>query len=313
MELRHLRCFVVVAEELHFGHAAQRLEMAQPHLSRVIKQLEAEVQARLLNRTHRTVELTEAGKTLLVRARQILASVDAVPAAMRRAERGQAGEIAVGFNSAALSGMLPQLVRAFRQRFPGVEIELWEMSSSEQARALAEHRIDLALLCPPIAHRGLEWEIVLREPLIVAMPQGHPLVRKRRLCLADLKAEDFVSCWSDSGYCAQHRALCRRLGGFEPRIVQTVHDGHTAMAMVEAGIGISLLGTSARRYRPPKVIIHDLTDLSAVLEVAMAWRRDDSSSALHQFKDEVRRTSRRISGSLIPRLSEFKMSIAGIA
>lgn len=297
MELRDLRCFTVVAEELHFGRAAERLEMAQPHLSRLIKQLEVEIGARLLERTHRKVELTEAGKALLIGAREIVAKVDAVQPAVRRAARGLAGHIAIGFNSIALGGMLPRAVRNFRRHFPEVEVELHEMASVEQSLALTERKIDVGLLCPPVPERGLQWEVVIREPLIAALPLAHRFARRRRLCLADLKDEDFVSCWSDSGYCAQQRALCRRLGGFEPRIVQTIHDGHTALAMVEAGLGVSLLGASVRKYRLPKVVVHHLTDSSAFLEVAMAWRQGNTSGVLRQFMDEVHAACRKSEGS----------------
>jgi DNA-binding transcriptional LysR family regulator len=292
MELRHLRYFAAVAEELHFGRAAERLMVAQPALSQQIKQLETELGVRLLERSRRRVALTDVGHTFLKDAKDILARSEEAIRSAQSALRGQVGSLVVGFNSGALADLLPATVRAFRRQFGGVQVALREMTTAEQAAALRERRIDLGFLCPPVLpedERLFQIENLLRETLVLALPRSHPLVRRRRVSLRSLADEDFVMCRDDVGYCAQVRDICRA-AGFEPRIVQAAEEGETAMALVEAGVGVSLMPAWWRRkLRRPGVMIRELDDATATVEMAMAWRKTDPSLPLRNFVEAARR------------------------
>jgi DNA-binding transcriptional LysR family regulator len=291
MELRHLRYFAAVAEELHFGRAAERLMVAQPALSQQIKQLEEELGVRLLERNRRRVALTEAGSTFLKDAKDILARSEAAIQAVQSIHRDQIGSLVVGFNSGALADLLPVTVRAFRRRFSGVQVVLREMTTGEQSIALRERRINLGFLCPPVApadERLVQIESLLREPLVLALPRRHPLARRRRVALGVLINEEFVMCRDEVGYCVQVRDICRA-AGFEPRIVQAADEGETAMALVEAGVGVSLMPAWWRRkLRRPGVIIRELEDAMATVEMAMVWRKDDPSLTLRNFIEAAR-------------------------
>lgn len=194
MELRHLRYFRAVAEELHFGRAAQRLHIAQPPLSQQIRALEAELGVALLARTTRTVELTPAGEAYLQRVVRILAAVDDAGEQARRIAAGTEGLLAVGCVGSATYSLLPSLVRALGEALPGVEVSVrGEMLAPAQLAALATGEIDLALLRPPVQHTGVRTEVIRRDRLLVALPEGHRLAARAELRMADLRDEDFVA------------------------------------------------------------------------------------------------------------------------
>ena len=195
MELRHLRYFVAVAEELHFGRAARRLHIAQPPLSRQIRDLERDVGTPLFERRPRGVELTPAGRAFLPEARLTLAQAERAQRTAQRAAMGETGRLRVGFvEAAADTGILPDVLSFFRMHLPSIGLSLFEMDSLQQAEAFRDGRIDLGLLSsiPPDAARWLQVEVVHREPLVLAMPPTHPLVGRKRLALRDLAGESFV-------------------------------------------------------------------------------------------------------------------------
>src|SRR3954453_15892050 len=193
MELRHLRYFVAVAEELHFGRAARRLQLAQPPLSRQIQGLEQELGVRLLERTKRHVELTPAGKVFLEHARKLLTEADHAVAAARRAARGEIGRLAIGFVGAATYSALPELLRVFHTRFPDVELVLYEMTSAHQHDALREGRIEVGFVRPAIPDDTLARRVARGEPLVAALPAGHRLARRDEpIPLSDLAGEPFI-------------------------------------------------------------------------------------------------------------------------
>src|SRR3954451_21920197 len=171
MELRHLRYFVAVAEELHFRRAAERLHMSQPPLSQQIRNLEADVGATLLVRNQRRVELTAAGRAYLARARDILAAVEDAAREARRVQRGEVGRLDVGFVGSAMYTVVPELLRAFRTRFPDGGLHLRELGTPERLRRLAAGRLDMGCLRPPGGGPGLSIETVLREPVVAALPE----------------------------------------------------------------------------------------------------------------------------------------------
>jgi len=249
MELRHLRYFVAVAEELHFGRAAARLGIAQPPLSQQIRQLEREIGVDLFVRARR-VALTEPGRVLLMEARAILQRVAAATLAVQRAQRGETGALAVGVVASATYGVVPRIFRTFRARHPDVALTLAVMRSAEQAAALRAGQIQLGLARPPFGDETLRSETLLEEPVVVALPGGHRLATRHALRLRALADEPFVLFPRDRrpGWSDFVRGLCRA-AGFEPRIGEEATELATAMTLVAAGVGVTLVPASVRELR----------------------------------------------------------------
>ncbi|CAJ1584757.1 LysR substrate-binding domain-containing protein [[Mycobacterium] wendilense] len=243
MELRHLRYFRAVAEELHFGRAAQRLHIAQPPLSQQIRALEAELGVALLARTTRTVELTPAGEAYLQRVVRILAAVDDAGEQARRIAAGTEGLLAVGCVGSATYSLLPSLVRALGEALPGVEVSVrGEMLAPAQLAALATGEIDLALLRPPVQHTGVRTEVIRRDRLLVALPEGHRLAARAELRMADLRDEDFVA-HAGGGRSVMGNVLAAICAdaGFVPRVRHEVMETSTLVTLVAAGLGAAVV------------------------------------------------------------------------
>ena len=241
MELRQLRYFVAVAEELHFRRAAARLHISQPPLSQQIAALESELGVRLLERTRRRVELTPAGEAFLRDARATLAELDVAVSTARSIDAGQEGVLRVGFVGSALLSIVPTTVQQFRRSRPGAEIELRERSTVEQLRAVSTGLVDVGLVRPPIeADESLHTEVVMRERTVAAIPEGHPLAELRRVPLRRLAAEPLVLFprRQAPGY---HDLLIGRLAatGVTPHVAQYAPEMMTIIGLVAAGIGVS--------------------------------------------------------------------------
>ena len=288
MELRHLRYFVAVAEELHFSRAAQRLLVSQPPLSQQIKDLEREVGTLLLTRTRRRVELTQAGRTFLKDAKDILSRVDVAAKSAQRAGQGHEGRVVVGYMAYAAIELLPRALQAFGRQFPQVEVVPERMVSIEQARALREKRIDIGLVCTPFPKTGLEIEVVLREPLVVALAQNHKFARRQRIPLSSLADEPFIFTrrLCDAGYLGQVTKICRSVG-VEMK-VREAHDEDAILPMVAAGLGICLVPASARKIRHAGVLFRDLEECPGRIELAVAWRKQDTSVLVRNFVGLIR-------------------------
>jgi DNA-binding transcriptional LysR family regulator len=193
MELRHLRYFIAVAEELHFGRAARRLAMSQPPLSQQIRSLEEEIGVVLLLRTKRQVELTAAGEVFLSEARKTIAQSGQAIRAAQRAARGETGQLAVGFVSSAVYGQVPSIFRLMRSRYPEVSLHLQDLTSEEQVEALKANRIDVGLIRPPVfAAESLAMQVIWREPLMAVLPLGNPLTRETEIAVEALAEEPFI-------------------------------------------------------------------------------------------------------------------------
>src|SRR3954463_8499423 len=192
MELRHLRYFIAVAEELHFRRAAERLHMSQPPLSQQIRQLEEEVGVQLLTRNQRRVELTAAGAAFLVRAREILDAIEDAARQARRVQRGEGGRLGGGVVGAAMYSFVPELLRAFREQAPDIALRLHELGTTEQLRQLDDGRLDVGFLRTPGRWPGLAVETALEEPVLGARPAGPPLAKRPFLRLGDLEGESLV-------------------------------------------------------------------------------------------------------------------------
>lgn len=284
MELRHLRYFVAVAEELHFGRAATRLHLAQPPLSRQIRALEDEVGVALLARTNRRVTLTEAGQVFLEGARRTLAQADAAVSDARRAERGEIGRLALGFVGTATYDVLPRLLRAFRIACPDVELELQSLTTGEQVAAFRERRLDVGLLRPPVDDPSLALRTVVREPLLAVLPEGHPLAGRERVPLAALADEPFILYRRASGPATHDRIVGACLqAGFSPTIVQETDEMQTMAGLVAGGLGVGLMIAPVGTPRSTGVVYKPLEGSTPTWEMALAWRHDDETAVVRAF------------------------------
>ncbi len=289
MELRQLRYFIAVAEELHFRRAAARLHMSQPPLSQQIAALEDELGCRLLTRTRRRVELTAAGEAFLRDARAMLDELDVAVATVHRIETGQAGLLRVNFVGSALLSIVPGIVQRFRRARPDVEIELRERSTVEQLRALNAGVVDVGLVRPPIEPDGaLATEVVVRERTVAAIPSGHPLAKLSRVPLRRMAAEPLVLFPRDQapGF---HDLLTGRLAatGTSPHVVQYAPEMLTIIGLVAAGIGVSPVPASLAHLALDGVTYRPLIGAPAS-ELLAVWRADDESPLLGAFLAEAR-------------------------
>jgi DNA-binding transcriptional LysR family regulator len=289
MELRHLRYFVAVAEELHFHRAADRLHISQPPLSQQIRALEAELGVALFERNRRRVELTPAGQSFLTDARGILEATERAADRARRVAGGELGELSIGFvGSATFSPVLPAILRDFRARFPDVGLSLRELQTAEQLAALVAGRIDVGVIRGPLdaaeLDPGLELVVIQREQLVVALPEAHPLAEQPRLHAADLRGETFVILrrHESPGLFASLTAVMGAAGGV-PEDVLEVAEMQTVIALVASGVGISLVPAAVGESERAGVAFRPLADPSPTTELALAWRTSRSSPVRDAF------------------------------
>ncbi|MFZ5827780.1 MAG: LysR substrate-binding domain-containing protein [Bacillota bacterium] len=283
MELRHLRYFIAVAEELHFGRAAARLQMAQPPLSQQIRQLEGELGVALFHRSRRHVALTEAGAAFLDGARRTLAEVDRAARSARRAARGETGHLAIGFVGTATYEVLPALLRSLRDTYPEITLSLQEMTTAQQVTALTAGEIDLGLLRPPVHEPALSLKAVRREELVAVVPVGHRLARLQQpLDLKALAEEPFVLFPPAFGQGLYGQILdgCRQ-AGFTPRVVQEAVQMETLLSLVAGAVGVTLAPASVLALGRPGVVCLPL-DRSPVLHLAAAWRTGEQRAVLQR-------------------------------
>ncbi|WP_449430751.1 LysR substrate-binding domain-containing protein [Pseudomonas putida] len=291
MELRHLRYFIAVAEELHFGRAAQQLGISQPPLSQQIQALEQELGARLFERTNRRVELSEAGRLFLEEARQVLAQVEKAADVARRAQLGELGELKIGFTSSApFVSKIPKAIQAFRQRFPAVHLNLKEMSSRDIAEGVFDESIEIGLMRPMPVPQGLLVTELFREPLVAVLNASHPLaLGSEGLHMAALAHEPFVFFPRSygSGLHAQLLSLARQ-AGFNPHFAQEAGEVLTIIGLVAAGLGVSVLPASFQRMRIEGVVYRTLLDDGAMSAVWLVEREQGGSAMAKAFTELLR-------------------------
>ncbi|WP_436598395.1 LysR substrate-binding domain-containing protein [Pseudomonas aeruginosa] len=293
MELRHLRYFIAVAEELHFGRAAERLGISQPPLSQQIQALEEEIGARLFERTNRRVELTDAGRLFLDESRQVLAQVDKAVLLARRAHLGELGELKIGFTSSApFTSTIPSSIHAFRKAYPDVHLDLQEMSSRQVLKALLEESLQVGVIRPLALPDAVHWVELFREPLVAVLRADHPLAAGSEdgLAIAALAEEPFVFFPRSygTGLYDQVIALTRQ-AGFSPRIAQEASEAMTIIGLVSAGLGVSILPASFRRTRVDGVVYRTLSDPEATTAVWLVRRQNEGSPLAPSFIDLVTR------------------------
>lgn len=284
MELRQLRYFVTVATELHFGHAADRLQITQPALSKQIVALEQELGVMLLQRTKRSVELTPAGQVFLTQSQQLLAQADTAVQLTQRTARGEVGQLTIGFTETAAHSVLPQLVRDFRQRYPQVEIIMCDLSTEAQVAALNQEMIDIAFLHPPIDARGLCVHDIFEEQFMIVLPLGHPLAKQESVTVEDLAEESFLIHPRHEGPILYEGFLqiCRA-AGFQPKIAQELLSLQTRVCLVSAGIGITFVSDRLQALVGTEVICRPIANCPMQLQFAAAWRENHANPTLTAF------------------------------
>ncbi|MBI2317877.1 MAG: LysR family transcriptional regulator [Betaproteobacteria bacterium] len=284
MDLRQLRYFVAVAEELNFSRAARKVHISQPPLSRQVALLEQQLDVKLLHRTTHEVSLTKAGEAFLAEARQLLALSAKAGDVARRASRGEIGRVRVGFIGAALYSFLPKLLREYRQRYPDVEISITQLTIAQQVEALRSREIDVGVIRQHIVDAALQTWCVLKEPFIVALPLDHPLARRDKVMLRSLAQEPFVFFNRVDAPVVYDQTLriCER-AGFSPHIVQEARPMATVIGLVAAGMGVSIVPTSMQRINIEHVAYRPLGGTRAVNEFVVAWHRDHRSPVLSRF------------------------------
>lgn len=284
MELRHLRYFVAVAEELSFRKAAEKLHMAQPPLSAQIKALEQELRVRLFDRTTRSVQLTHSGRVFLAEARSVLTASWQAEQRVRDAEHGLAGTLRVGMIAPVTNAWLAGILRRFRQQFPGVQLSLFDLTSTEQLRRLRARELDAGLLRPPVGFPELEYKFVGESRQVLAVPTGHRLAKKRQLRWEDFHDQELVLIHPSAqhGFYDAFLAECAKAGA-KPRPVQYANDIQTKMWLISAGFGIAPTIATFEEVRRPGLTFRSLPSALPLVQTVLVWHRDDSSPVLSRF------------------------------
>lgn len=286
VELNHLRCFVAVAEELHFGRAAARLFMTQPPLSRQIQLLEEALGLLLFERSSRSVKLTEAGRRYYDDAIRILRLTDQATDAARRVARGDAGQVTVGFTAVAGYRLVPALLAAAREQLPGIRLVLREMVSVAQLQALQSRAIDVGILRALFAEPGVEIRHLTREPLVAVLPAAHPLAAREVIAAADFDGEPFVMYEAEGGKYFHDRIVALlTAAGVRIDQVQQLDQTHTIVSVVRAGIGVAIVPASARELGVRDVVFRPLWTTDAVADIDLGWNVEQSNPAAERFRE----------------------------
>ncbi len=287
MDLKQLRYFAALAHELSFTRAARKLHVSQPPLSFQIANLESELDARLFNRTSRSVELSEAGKALLPHALAVLERIEEAREDVRRVSSGLEGWVKVGLAGSHFLGPFPQFIKQYRERRPGVEVVLEEMNPADQLQALRDGRVDLSISRTPVADGQLVSHLLWLEPVVAALPRQHRLAGRKRIRLEDLREDDFVFLRLNSSAFAQRLFDACVQTGFTPRIVQQVVEIPAAINLVAAGLGVALVPASLASVRSDAVALCGLGSAMPVADVHVLVRTGMLQPALREFTDSL--------------------------
>jgi len=293
LELRHLRYFIAVAEELHFSRAAKRLHMAQPPLSQQIRKLEQHIGHPLFTRNSRTVALTQAGEALLEHSRYILRRLDDDLETVRRVGRGEIGTLTVGFIGSAMLTVLPALIGSYRKRFGKVDLRLRELTTSSLVEAIRQGAVDLGFLRDAGPTEGLIVENVLAERFVVALAKKHRLASRQKISLAELKGEPLILFARELGPLAWDKtiALCET-SGIRPAIVQDAPEWLTVLRLVSSGLGFSIAPACVATIQTPGVVCRELTKCPIATNIELARRTDHLNPIMEAFLAEARKMFR---------------------
>jgi DNA-binding transcriptional LysR family regulator len=289
MELRHLRYFVTLAEELHFGKAAEKLHIAQPPLSQQIRQLEQELGFELFRRTKRHVQLTEAGQVFLVEVQQIFQKLQQAIEIGRQTNRGEIGQLVLGFVSTAAYNILPAILKNFRNSVPGVSLELHELTTNQQLEWLREGRMDVGFIRPPVEDNTFSWEVIFEESLIVALPETHWLANESQVSLRSLVNEQFILFPRKlaPGLYDLIISLCQQ-AGFSPGVAQEAIQMQTIVSLVAGEMGIAIAPASLQNLQRTGVVYKNLQEDTPKAAIAMICRQNEQSPTVQRFLEIVR-------------------------
>ncbi|WP_121117709.1 LysR substrate-binding domain-containing protein [Croceibacterium ferulae] len=285
-ELSQLRCFVAAAEELHFGRAAQRLNMTQSPLSRQIQLLERILNVTLLERTSRTVSLTPSGQVFLIEARRIVRLAESAALSARRVANGDAGRISIGFTAVSGYHLVPKIVAQARASLPNVELDLREMVTGDQVDALLIGLIDVGFVRPPVDRQEFDTLCVLNEPMVAALPAGDARLGQATLAPADFDGRPLIM-YSRQGAGYFHNMLLQQFdeAGVMPDYVQHVTQIHSMLGLVHAGLAAAIVPESASGLHMLDVQFRRFTTTpEKPVELHMAWRRDNANPALEPMR-----------------------------
>jgi len=297
-DLRQVRAFLSVANELHFGRAAGTLFMTQPALSRTIRHLEDAIGAPLFERTTRRVRLTAAGEAFAAECRLALGHLDLAAHAARNAAAGREGNLRVAYMDFAINGRLPAILQSFRTAYPGVSITLEYMPTAAQQMALLEGRVDIGFMIGPFEVQKAKSVLVDEQDYVALLPESHPLARRETLRLPDLAGEPFVMFPRQPGLVFHDIVMefCLR-AGFRPRVAQEANQTHTVVGLVSASVGVALVPASTQRIGLPGVAYRPLRGAAPRSRTALAWRRSDSSPVVAAFLDVARRVAKQVNSA----------------
>lgn len=291
MELRYLKGFVTVAEELHFGRAADRLKVAQPQLSQQIRMLEKELRVKLFERNTRSVMLTEAGEAFLEPARRVLVDAELARRAAIMGHSGIVGRIKIGYAGASSREALPTLARAVRAEQPGIELVLLgQIYGGAAVRMVASGELDIGFARMPITKEGVSTHVYDYERLVVALPADHPLANEEKVDLRDLAEDPFVSFPGTLGSTIRDATVHLALqAGFVPRILQEAPDSYTILGLVAAGVGVTITASSVQHVSFPDLVYKELKGNVPHLAAVLVWREADKARDLQAVLDIARR------------------------
>jgi DNA-binding transcriptional LysR family regulator len=295
MELKYLKSFVAVAEQLSFVRAARLLHLSQSALTEQIQKLEEELGVPLFVRDRRSVKLTPLGIVFLAEARATLARARQAVERVQKAARGETGRLRIGFVSSAALEIVPGIVVAFRSQFPAVSLELTNLRTSSQVKGLINESIDVGFVRLPLSHDQLSVRVIHREPFVVVLPLTHSLASEMHLRLVQLQNEPFVAYgrrWAPGFYDAVIQMCTRE--GFSPEIVQETGEMYTAIALVAAGVGVAILPQSVVLAQSRNVLIKPLPSSAGLSEIAIAVRRLDTSSLVESFVQVAQKYCRQL-------------------
>jgi DNA-binding transcriptional LysR family regulator len=289
MELRHLRYFAAVGDALSFTKAAEKLHLAQPSLTRQVKDLEEEISVRLLNRTKRQVSLTEEGKSFLADAKRLLVHSSEIVESVQRLSRHEVPALNIGYVANLFPAPLPATLASFQRKFPTVSVNLFDMSYGDQFRALQHNKIDLGFVGSrePVQERGLQFRTIASEKTVVAFAKGNPLAKKTVVKLKDLKSMFFIGMSEEScpGYRNWLTATCQQ-AGFTPKVLQDADIERTVFQAVAAGLGVALLPAQVDTLPHEHVLLRPVSP-PVLTEFCIAWRTDNPSTALKAYVQTI--------------------------
>ena len=296
MDLRHLKYFIAVAEELNIGRASQRLYISQPHLTRQIQQLEEELDVQLLLRTPKGVELTQAGTIFLNEARNVRSLMEQGIERTKRASLGKLGRIDIGILGTGILNSIPQILRQFRDTHPDVKVVLHTMAKVEQVEALRQKRISIGFHRMPLIIPDIENLLIINEKLYLAINEDHPLSQHESVSFMELEKNPLVLFPTEArpNYVDRIIELCRDKG-FVPEISQVVGDVITGVSLVAGGFGVTVVPESATKLNLPGVVYRPFFDTTvATVDLSCIYRKDDQSAifqallaTIHLFRERT--------------------------